>query len=70
MRHARMISEADLSCSNDSRLSQSAKSESHLNEIVSSFATQLLLPGLVPDRQLYLVLAKQRRRARRKPHEG
>lgn len=64
-----MSSDADLSRSNDSFRSQSAKSSSHLNEIVVSLATQLLLPGLVPERQLYLVLAKQRRRARRKPHE-
>ena len=65
MRHARMISEADLSSSKDSRRSQSAKSVSHLNEMVSSFAIRSVsgrpLMGLDVWGDFFEVLEAQRR---------
>lgn len=60
-----MISEADLSKANDSLRSQSAKSESHLNEMVSSFAIRSFssspLGGLDVWGDLFEVLEAQRR---------
>jgi len=60
-----MSSEADLSRSNDSLRSQSAKSVSHLNEMVSSLAirsfSQSPLGGLDVWGELFEVLEAQRR---------
>jgi hypothetical protein len=60
-----MSSEADLSRSNDSLRSQSAKSVSHLNEMVSSLAirsfSQSPLGGLDVWGDLFEVLEAQRR---------